>query len=67
MWIPIAAWAAAVVIAAVVLGFAGYEIAWKAARLRTAVERVQALSQTAQGMQRELAGAQQRLSRAVVG
>jgi hypothetical protein len=33
-WVPIAAWAAAVVVAAVVLGFCAYEISWKAKRLQ---------------------------------
>ncbi len=39
-WIVAAAWGAAVLIAAVVLGFAGYEVTWKAARLRRDGERL---------------------------
>jgi len=44
-WIVVGAWAFAVVFALVVLGFAGYEITWKARRLtaeRAKLERVTA-------------------------
>jgi hypothetical protein len=63
IWIPIAAWAAAVVVALVVLGFAGYEIWWKVARVRGDLHRLLALGDTLRGLQSELTAVQERLSR----
>lgn len=40
VWVPVAAWIAAVVIAAVVLGFCAYELRWKAGRLRADLARL---------------------------
>ena len=40
-WIVVCAWAFAVVFAVVVLGFAGYEISWKARRLATERARLE--------------------------
>jgi hypothetical protein len=34
IWVPIGAWCAAVAVAVVLLGFCGYEIAWKTKRLQ---------------------------------
>jgi hypothetical protein len=42
-WIVVAAWGFAVVFALVVLGFAGYEISWKARRLATERARLERL------------------------
>lgn len=42
-WIVFAAWGFAVVFALVVLGFAGYEISWKARRLNTERARLEQL------------------------
>jgi hypothetical protein len=43
-WIPIAAWGAAVLVAAVVLGFCAYEISWKAKRLQRDLRGLQDLA-----------------------
>ena len=43
-WIVVCAWAFAVVFAVVVLGFAGYEISWKARRLATERARLEQLA-----------------------
>jgi hypothetical protein len=47
MWLVIAVWLFAVLFAAVLLGFAGYELAWKARRL--AADRAK-LDTTAAGL-----------------
>ena len=44
IWVPIAAWGAAVVLAVVVLGFCAYELSWKAARLRRDLRKLQTLT-----------------------
>jgi hypothetical protein len=66
MWIPIVAWIAAVVVAVIVLGFASYEIYWKADRLRGDAERLLALGETVRDMRTELTAAQERLARSGV-
>ena len=43
-WIVLGAWAFAVVFAVVVLGFAGYEISWKARRLAADRARLEQLA-----------------------
>jgi hypothetical protein len=43
-WIVAAAWAAAVLFALIVLGFATYELSWKARRLMSDSERLMALT-----------------------
>ena len=63
-WIPISAWIAAVVIAAVVLGFCAYEIVWKTNRLRADLGRLQALSDQLGPLQQRLAEAQERIAAA---
>ena len=43
-WIVVGAWVFSVVLAVVVLGFAGYEISWKARRLATERARLEQLA-----------------------
>jgi hypothetical protein len=62
-WIPLVAWLAAVVVAAVVLGFCGYELRWKARRLRRDLTRLQAVVGQFAQLQGELTDAQRRLAR----
>jgi hypothetical protein len=61
VWIPIGAWIGAGVLALVVLGFCGYEIGWKARRLRADVVRLNAVTARITDLQQELAGAQERI------
>jgi hypothetical protein len=63
IWLPVLAWAVGVAVALVVLGFAGYELWWKADRLRGDLRRLLALRETLQGMQTQLVEVQQRLPR----
>ena len=63
IWIPVAAWIVAVAVAVIVLGFAGYEIWWKTGRLQGDLRRLIALGDELNAVQRDLAAAQQRLSR----
>jgi hypothetical protein len=62
IWIPVAAWIVAVAVAAVVLGFAAYEIWWKAGRLRGDLRRLTALGEELTAVQRDLVAARQRLT-----
>jgi hypothetical protein len=61
-WIPLLAWAGAVVVALVVLGFCAYEIVWKANRLRADLARLQAVQGGLQQVGAELTTAAQRLA-----
>lgn len=61
VWIPVLAWVGAVAVAAVVLGFAGYEIWWKARRLHSDLARLTSLGDELGAVQRDLAEAQRRL------
>jgi hypothetical protein len=61
-WIPIGAWAAAALIALVVLGFCGYEVAWKSKRLRSDMQRLNELATQTQELRAELAATQQRIA-----
>jgi hypothetical protein len=63
IWLPVLAWAVGVAVALVVLGFAGYELWWKADRLRGDLRRLVALRETMQVMQAELVAIQERLPR----
>jgi hypothetical protein len=63
IWLPVLAWAVGVAVALVVLGFAGYELWWKADRLRGDLRRLLALRETLQGMQTQLVEVQKRLPR----
>jgi outer membrane murein-binding lipoprotein Lpp len=64
MLIPIVAWAAAAVVAVVVLGFCAYEISWKANRLRRDVTRLQGAADQLTELREGLAAAQQRATAA---
>ncbi|MCU1655369.1 MAG: hypothetical protein JWO57_25 [Pseudonocardiales bacterium] len=66
MWIAVIAWSAAVVVAAVVLGFCAYELHWKARRLQSDLRRLLELNARLGGLQGEVAAAQERLARAGV-
>jgi hypothetical protein len=61
-WIPVISWLAAVVVAAVILGFCAYEIVWKARRLQRDLQRLQGLGESLQQLQGDVAAAQRRLA-----
>jgi len=63
-WVPWVAWAGAVLLAAIVLGFCAYDITWKANRLRADLARLQALQADAFVLRDALAAAADRLARA---
>ncbi len=63
-WIPVAAWIAAVVLAAVVLGFCSYEVWWKSQRLRRDVAGLQASAEQLQRLGASMREARARLERA---
>lgn len=60
-WIPIAAWAGALVFAAVVLAFCLYEVSWKARRLQGDLARLQATQANALSLRSALQSALERL------
>lgn len=60
LWVPLIAWVAALVLAAVVLGFCGHELVWKRRRLRADLETLQQLRHTAAEVQAGLSDAKQR-------
>jgi hypothetical protein len=62
--VPIIAWIAAVVLAAVVFAFCGYELWWKARRLQGDLARLNALNERVAELQAELAAAQVRIATA---
>lgn len=57
-------WIGAVVVAAVVLAFCGYELSWKSRRLRTDLQKLTALSEQLGEMQHEVAAMQRRMNEA---
>jgi hypothetical protein len=61
-WIPIIAWGAALLIAAVLLGFCAYEVSWKAKRLQRDLRSLQGLAEQADELRGQLAQAQERLA-----
>jgi hypothetical protein len=63
-WLPIAAWAAAAVVAVVVLGFCAYEISWKAKRLQGDLRTLQAVAGQAAELRGRLAETQERVAAA---
>ena len=63
-WVPIAAWCAAVVVAAVVLGFCAYELSWKSKRLRDDLRSLQSLADELAQLRVDLADAQLRVAAA---
>lgn len=60
-WIPLIAWLAALALAAVVLGFCGYEIAWKSRRLAGDLTRARELEQRLKTMREQADDARSRL------
>jgi hypothetical protein len=62
IWIPVAAWVAAAVIALVVLGFCAYELRWKSKRLRADLQQLQELAGRTQTLRIDLAAVQERLA-----
>jgi ABC-type uncharacterized transport system permease subunit len=59
-WIPVGAWVLAVLVAAVVLGFCGYEVLWKLGRLRTNLTALQTLGESLVKVGADLSQAVQR-------
>ncbi len=65
-WIPAVAWAAALAVAAVIIGFCAYELHWKSARLRSDLGRLQALGTRLRALQDDAVAAQERAARSGV-
>jgi hypothetical protein len=63
-WIPIVAWAAAALVAAVVLGFCAYEITWKAKRLRHDLRGLQDVAGQLGDLRARVAETQERVAAA---
>jgi hypothetical protein len=61
-WIAIIAWLAAVVVAAVVLGFCAYELVWKARRLRADLGQLLGDAESLDQLRGDIAEAQLRLA-----
>jgi Tfp pilus assembly protein PilN len=61
-WIPIVAWGAALLIAAVLLGFCAYEVSWKAKRLQRDLAALQGLAEQADQLRGQLTTVQERLA-----
>lgn len=64
IWVPIAAWAGAVLFAVVVLGFCAYEIVWKARRLQSDLIRLHQTQTDAMSLRDALQSSIERLNRA---
>lgn len=62
-WIPIAAWLAALVVTAIVLGFCAYEIIWKARRLQGHLVNLLGLGDALSQLQGEATAVQRRMAR----
>jgi hypothetical protein len=60
-WIVVGAWAFAVVLAGVVLGFAAYEVSWKTRRLATERARLERLAAELAGTAAQLQAAADRV------
>lgn len=65
MPVPLIAWIAAVALAIVVLAFCGYEVAWKARRLRRDLDRLRQLATELHDVQRQTIDVQQRIGEIV--
>ena len=63
-WVPLIAWAGAVVFGVVVLGFCAYEVRWKSKRVRADIDKLRTLEGPAQSLLVQLTAAQERLLRA---
>jgi hypothetical protein len=64
VWIPIAAWGAAALVALVVLGFCAHEIAWKTKRLRGDLRQLQGAAEQLSELRGRVAEAQERVAAA---
>jgi hypothetical protein len=62
LWIPLGAWIAAFAIGVVVLGFCGYEIAWKSRRLQGDLRDLGALAAQLTALRDQALAVQQRLA-----
>jgi hypothetical protein len=62
IWIPVAAWGAAVLVALVVLGFCAYEISWKARRLQKDLRGLQSMADELTVLRARVAEAQERVA-----
>jgi hypothetical protein len=67
VWIPIAAWVVAAVLAVVVLGFCAYEISWKATRLRNDIRALDAVTGELQSLRGKLEETRERLAASGLG
>jgi hypothetical protein len=61
-WIVVGAWAFAVVLAIVLLGFGTYELSWKLRRLRTDQRRLEGVIEQLRGIAADLETAADRAS-----
>jgi hypothetical protein len=61
-WIPIVAWGAALLVAAVLLGFCAHEVTWKAKRLQRDLAALQGLAAQADELRGQLTRVQERLA-----
>jgi hypothetical protein len=64
VWVPIAAWSAAVLVALVVLGLCAYEISWKTARLRRDLRQLQSVADQLVELRDQVAETQERVAAA---
>ena len=64
IWVPIAAWAGAVLFAVVVLGCSAYEIGWNARRLQADLIRLHHTQTDAMSLRDALQSSVERLNRA---
>jgi hypothetical protein len=64
VWIPIGAWIFAALLMVVILGYCGYEISWKANRLRGDLAQAEDDAKRLDGLRAHLIDARQRLGRA---
>jgi hypothetical protein len=62
VWIPIAAWGAAVLAALVLLGFCAYEISWKTKRLRGDLRELQVVAARLTELRGRVAETQERVA-----
>jgi hypothetical protein len=62
IWIPIAAWAAAALVAIVILGFCAYEIVWKTNRLRADLRSLQTVADQLTQLRGRVAETQDRVA-----